>query len=129
MSHLDGVCHSVQELDHKQWRDLVLDDREEEEFPPVDGDEVVVGGLQDRGHILRIHRLLFRLKEVVADTPADDTFPVLLQEDVSRVINEEQAVDHLSCNNGNGCVISQIATKTCHFSTFNAHESIALHAQ
>lgn len=98
-AHLKGVCHSVQELDDKQWWDLSLDDRQEEDFVPVYGDEIVVWGLQHRGHILRLHRFLLRLKEVIADTPADHTLPVFLQEDVSQVINEEQAVDHLSCNN------------------------------
>lgn len=98
MPHLYGVCHSVQKLNDKQWRDFILDDREKEKLPPVDGDEVVVWGLQDRGHIFRIHRLLFRLEKVIANTSTDDTFPVLLQENISRVINEKQTVDHLVCN-------------------------------
>lgn len=89
----------MQELDDKQWRDLSLDDREEEEFSPVYGDEIVVWGLEDRGHILWIHCFLPCLEEVIAHTSADDTLPVFLQEDVSQVINDEQAVDHLSCNN------------------------------
>lgn len=86
-THLKCVCHSVQELDDKQRGDLSLDDGEEEELAPVYGDEIVVWGLQDRGHILRVHRLLLRLEEVVTHTPADDTLPVFLQEDVPRVIN------------------------------------------
>lgn len=96
--HLHGVCHSVQKLNDKQRRDFILDDGEKEELPPVYGDEVVVRGLQDRGHILRIHRLLLRLEKVIANAPADDTFPVLLQENISRVVNEKQTVDHLGCN-------------------------------
>ena len=97
-AHLKGVRHSVQELDDKQRRDLGLDDGEEEELAPVDGDEIVVRGLQDRRHILRVRRLLLGLEEVIADAAADDALPVFLQEDVSRVVNQEQAVDHLSCN-------------------------------
>lgn len=89
----------MQKLNDKQWRDFILDDREEEKFPSVYGDEVVVWGLQDRGHILRIHCLFFRLKKVIANTPIDNTFPVLLQENISRVINKKQTVDHLRCNN------------------------------
>lgn len=89
----------MQELNDKERRDLSLDDREEEELAPVDADQIVVWGLQHRGHILRLHRLLLGLEEVITHTPADDTLPVFLQEDVSRVINQEQAVDHLSCNN------------------------------
>lgn len=55
-------------------------------------------GLQDRRHILGFHSFLLGLEEVIAHTPADDTLPVFLQEDVSRVVDEKQAVDHLSCN-------------------------------
>lgn len=98
-SHLNCVRHSVQELNDKQWRYFSLDDRQEEELAPVNADEIVVWGLQDRGHILRVHCLLLGLKKVITDTPADDTLPVFLQEDVPRVINQEQTVDHLSCNN------------------------------
>lgn len=90
----------MQELNDKQRRCFRLDDREEEELSPVYGDQVMVWGLQDRGHILRLRRLLLGLEEVIAHTPADDALPVFLQEDVSRVINQEQTVDHLSCNNG-----------------------------
>lgn len=89
----------MQELNDKQWRNFSLDDRQEEELVPVYGDEIVVWGLQDWGHILRLHCLLPRLEKVITHTPADDTLPVLLQEDVPRVINQEQTVDHLSCNN------------------------------
>lgn len=99
MSHLNSVCHSVEELDDKQWGDFSLDDGQEEELPPVDGDEIVMGGLKYRGHILLVLCLLLRLEEVVAHAAADDTLPVFLQEDVSGVIDQEQAVDHLSCNN------------------------------
>ena len=88
----------MQELDDKQRGDLGLDDGQEEELVSVDGDQVVVGGLQDWGHILRLHRLLLGLEEVVAHGPADDALPVFLQEDVSRLIHQEQTVDHLSCN-------------------------------
>lgn len=57
-------------------------------------------GLQDRRHILGFHGFLLGLEEVIAHTAADDTLPVFLQEDVSRMIDEKQAVDHLSCNMG-----------------------------
>lgn len=89
----------MQELNDKERRNFSLDDRQEEELAPVYGDEIVVWGLQDWGHILRLHCLLPRLEEVITHAPADDTLPVFLQEDVSRVINQEQTVDHLSCNN------------------------------
>lgn len=89
----------MQELNDKQRWDLSLDDREEEELAPVYGDEIVVWGLQDRGHILRVHCLLLGLEEVITHTSADNTLPVFLQEDISRVINKKQTVDHLSCNN------------------------------
>lgn len=98
-SDLKCVCNSVQEFDDKQWRDLGLDDREEEELAPVNGDEIMVWCLQDRRNILQVQRFLLRLQKVVTHTPADDTLPVFLQEDVPRVINKEQTVDHLSCNN------------------------------
>lgn len=96
----------MQELDDKQWRDFSLDDRQEEKLAPVYADEIVVWGLQDRGHILRVNCLLLGLEKVITHTPADDTLPVFLQEDVSRVINEEQTVDHLSCNNEEAVVVS-----------------------
>lgn len=124
MPHLYGVCHSVQKLNDKQWRDFILDDREKEKLPPVYGDEVVVWGLQDRGDIFRIHRLLFRLEKVIANTPTDDTFPVLLQENISRVINEEQTVDHLVCNSWTivKLVVSRHKRHALeHFKTLNAH--------
>lgn len=89
----------MQELNDKQWWHLSLDDREEEELAPVYGDEIVVWGLQDRGYILRIHCLLLGLEEVITYTSADNALPVFLQEDISRVINKKQTVDHLSCNN------------------------------
>lgn len=89
----------MQELDDKQRGDFSLDDRKEEELAPVYGDEIVVWGLQDRGHILRVHCLLLRLEKVVTHTSADNTLPVFLQEDVSRMIDKKQTVDHLSCNN------------------------------
>lgn len=82
-SHLKCVCHSVQKFNDKQWGDFSLDDREEEELAPVYGDEVVVWGLQDRGHILRVHCLPFGLEKVIANTPVDDPLPMFLQEDVS----------------------------------------------
>lgn len=107
-SHLDCVCHSVQELDDKQRRDFSLDDRQEEKLAPVYADEIVVWGLQDRGHILRVHCFLLRLEKVITHTPADDTLPVFLQEDVSRVINQEQTVDHLSCNNEKAVAVSSV---------------------
>lgn len=105
-TNLDCVCHSVQELNDKERRHLCLDDREEEELASVDADEIVVWGLQDWGHILRLQRLLLGLKKVITYTPADDTLPVFLQEDVSRVINQEQTVDHLSCKCNNELVFS-----------------------
>ena len=43
--HLDCICHSVQELNDKEWGDFRLDDREEEELFPVNADEIVVWGL------------------------------------------------------------------------------------
>lgn len=98
LSHLDRVGHSVQELDDEQRRDFSLDDGQEEELAPEYADEIMVRGLQDRRHILGFHGFLLSLEEVVAHTPADDTLPVFLQEDVSRVIDEKQAVDHLRCN-------------------------------
>lgn len=101
----------MQELNDKQWRDFSLDDRQEEELLPVYGDEIVVWGLQDRGHILRVECFLLRLKKVITHTPADDTLPVFLQEDVSRVINQEQTVDHLSCNNE---VVVDVSSALCY---------------
>lgn len=98
LSHLHRVGHSVQELDDEQRRDFSLDDRQEEELAPEYADEIMVRGLQDRRHILGFHGFLLGLEEVVAHAPADDTLPVFLQEDVSRAIDEKQAVDHLSCN-------------------------------
>lgn len=94
----------MQELDDEQRRYFSLDDGQEEELAPKYADEIMVGGLQDRGHILGFYCFLLGLEEVVAYTSADDTLPVLLQEDVSRVIDEKQAVDHLSCKGRFTCV-------------------------
>lgn len=47
-----------------------------------------------RRHVLRLRGPLLRLKEVVTDGAADDALPVLLQEDVPRGVDQEQAVDH-----------------------------------
>lgn len=88
-SHLDRVCHSVQELDDEQRRDFSLDDGQEEEFSPEYADEIMVRGLQDRRHILGFQGFLLGFEEVVAHTTADNTLPVFLQEDVSRVIDEK----------------------------------------
>lgn len=41
----------MQELDDKKWRHFSLDGRQEEDLVPVYTDEIVVWGLQDRGHI------------------------------------------------------------------------------
>lgn len=60
-SHLKSVCKPVQELDDKERGDLSLRNWEEEEFASVDRDEVVVWGLEHRGHILGFPRLLFGL--------------------------------------------------------------------
>lgn len=98
-SHLKCVSYSVQELNDKQWGDFGLNDGQEEELAPEYGDEIVVWRLKHRRHILRLHRFLFRLEKVITHTPADDTLPVFLQEDVSWRVNQEQTVDHLCCNN------------------------------
>lgn len=106
LPHLDRVCHSVQELDDEQRRDLSLDDGQEEDLAPEDADEVVVRSLQHRGHILGLRGFLLGLEEVIAHAAADDTLPVFLKEDVPRVIDKEQAVDHLSCNRGGLLVLA-----------------------
>lgn len=90
----------MQELNDKQRRDFSLDDRKEEKLVPVYGDQIVMWGLQDRGHILWVHCLLLCLEKVIAHTPAYNTFPVFLQEDISGVTDKKQTVDHRSCNNG-----------------------------
>lgn len=122
-SHLKCVCHSVQEFNDKQWGDFSLDDREEEELAPVYGDEVVVWGLQNRGHILRVHCLLLRLEKVITHTPADDTLPMFLQEDVSWLVNQEQTVDHLSCNN-EVFVVVVVSDAQCFWMTETLHQQI-----
>ena len=101
----------MQELDHEQRGGLRLDDGQEEEPVAVDADKVVVRGLQHGGDILWLRRLLLRFEKVVANTAADDALPVLLQEDISRVVNQKQAVDHFNCNNGEAVKVVTAVTQ------------------
>lgn len=84
----------MQELDDEERRHLALDDGHEENLVAVDAEEVVVRRGDHRRHVLRLRGPLLRLEEVVTDGAADDALPVLLQEDVPRGVDQEQAVDH-----------------------------------
>lgn len=84
----------MQELDDEERRHLALDNGHEEDLVAVDAEEVVVGRGDHRRHVLRLRGSLLRLEEVVTDGAADDALPVLLEEDVPRGVDEEQAVDH-----------------------------------
>lgn len=92
--HLEGIDDAVQEFDDEERRHLALDNGHEEDLVAVDAEQVVVGRGDHRRHVLRLRGPLLRLEEVVADGAADDALPVLLEEDVPRGVDEEQAVDH-----------------------------------
>lgn len=92
--NLEGVDDPVQKLDDKQRRNLALDDRHEVDAMPEHADEVVVRRGDDGRNVLRFGGALQRLEEVVTHGAADHALPVLLQENVPRGVNQEQAVDH-----------------------------------
>lgn len=90
----------MKKLDNKEWGDLCLDDGNEKDFHTVDINEVVMRCAEHRRHVIRFPRLLSSFKEVIADRAAYHTFPVLFQEDVASVVNQEQAVNHVArCGN------------------------------
>ena len=90
----------MQELDDEQRRNLALDDGHKVDPVAENADEVVVWRGNDWWDILRLGGSLLGLEEVVAHGATHYTLPVLLQEYISRVVNQKQAVDHFNCNNG-----------------------------
>lgn len=84
----------MQELYDEERRHLALNNGHEVDAVPEDADEVMVRRGDDGGYILGLARPLLGLEEVVAHRAADHAFPVLLQEDVPRGVDQEQAVDH-----------------------------------
>jgi len=94
-TNLERVNDSVQKLDDEQRRHLTLDDRDKVDPMPEHTDKVVMGCGYHRRDVLRLSGAFLRLKEVVAHGAADHALPVLLQENVSGGVHEEQAVDHV----------------------------------
>ena len=92
--NLEGVDDSVQELDDEQRRHLALDDGHKVDPMPEHTDQVVVRRGDHRRDVLRLGGSFLGLEEVVAHRAADHALPVLLQENVPRGVDEEQAVDH-----------------------------------
>lgn len=85
----------MQELDDEQRRNLALDHSHEVDAMPEHVDEVVVRRRDHRRNVLRLAGSLLRLEKVIAHRAAHHALPVLLQEDVSRGVHQEQTVDHL----------------------------------
>ena len=93
--NLECVDNSVQKLDDKQWRHLALDDCDKVDAMSEHTDKVVMRRGDHWWDVLRLSGTLLCLKEVVTYRTADHALPVLLQENVPRGINKEQAVDHV----------------------------------
>ena len=53
-----------------------------------------MGCCNDRRYVLIGSSLVLGVSEIVHDTPGYDTFPVFLQEDVSRGVDQEQTMNH-----------------------------------
>lgn len=84
----------MEKLDDKQWRDLALYDSHEVDAMSEDVYEVVMRGRDHRGDVLRFRGAFQGLEKVIAHGPTDHRLPVLLQEDITRRVNQEQTVDH-----------------------------------
>lgn len=89
----------MQELDDEQRRNFALDHGHEVDAMPEHVDEVVVRRRDHRRNVLRLAGSLLRLKKIIAHRAAHHALPVLLQEDVSRGVHQEQTVDHLRQRN------------------------------
>lgn len=95
LTNLKRVDDAVQELDDEQRRNLALDHSHEVDAMSEHVDEIVVRRRDHRGNVLRLAGSLLGLEEVIAHRAAHHALPVLLQEDVSRGVHQEQTVDHL----------------------------------
>lgn len=84
----------MQKLDDKQRRHLALYDSYEVDAMAEHVDEVMMRGRDHRRHVLRFRDAFKSLEKVIAHGPADHRLPVLLQEDITRCINQEKTVDH-----------------------------------
>lgn len=95
ISNLKCVHHTMEELDDKQRRHFALYDGHEVDAMAEHVNEVVMRGRDDRRNILRFRGAFQGLEKVIAHGSAHHTLPVLLQEDVPRCVNQEEAVYHL----------------------------------
>jgi hypothetical protein len=95
----------VKEFNDKQRRDLCLDYSHKEDLVPVNTQEVVVRGGDDRRHIFCLGSSLLGLEEVITHRAADHTFPVFLQENISGRVNQEKAVNHGGEAGGRGTLV------------------------
>lgn len=93
-TNLKRVHYSVKEFNDKQRRDLCLDHGHKEDLVSVDTQEVVVRGGDNRRNIFGLRGPLLGLKKVVTNRATDHAFPVFLQENVSRGVDQEKTVDH-----------------------------------
>lgn len=94
-TNLKRIDDTVQKLDDEQRRNLTLDHSHEVDAMSEHVDEVVVRRGDHRRNVLRLAGALLRLEEVITHWAAHHALPVLLQEDISRGVHQEQTVDHL----------------------------------
>lgn len=95
--YLKHLSNTMKELNDKEGRNFCLDDRNKEDFLPVDIDKVVMRSANNRRHIVRFSRLLLSFKKVIAHGATYDTLPVLFQKYVTSTVNQEQTVNHDEC--------------------------------
>lgn len=84
----------MKKFNDEKWWYFCLDHCHKEDFVPINTQEIVMRGRNHGGHVFCLGSPLLCLEEVVTHGAADYAFPVLLQEDVSRWINQEEAVNH-----------------------------------
>lgn len=48
----------------------------------------------DRWNVFGIIRFVLLFKKIVAYRPRNDPFPMFFEDDVARIVNDEQTVDH-----------------------------------
>lgn len=92
----------MKELNDKERRDLCLNHSHEEDLVPVNAQQVVVRGGDNWRHVFCLGGSLLGLKEVITHRTANHAFPVFLQEDVSRGVDQEKAVNHGEDAGGRG---------------------------
>lgn len=103
----------MKEFNDKQRRDLCLNHSHKKDLVSVNAQEVVVRSGDNRRHIFCLSGPLLGLKEVITNRTADYTFPVFLQENISRGVDQEKTMNH-----GEACWWER--------NTFTVHKSLDL---